>query len=195
MSAYETYATAALEEESAAYAPASPNNPVRQELNRNLGTVLGGNTSKTDRLELSKRGLTLIDESNHELDPIQDRGGRVDESIAAMEGQIGLLNGVSSRGALGRIVSLAKRRADMVSDIRALTVKANYETEKIFQRIIQEKGNLPPSFVNELNAEIPEVEEQYNKRTALYSELQEISDKIVEEYLALSVLGLPIGGK
>ena len=195
ISAYSSYAALSLDDENVVNVPAQPDNPVRREMNQMLAEVLSGNLSPAGRLQKAQRGLDLAHQSEHILDPIQDRGGDVDQAIDGMQKSANTLSRFSSFGREEKIVALAKRRADIVSDIRALTIRANFETGKIFQHVIDDKGKLSDAYVTELNAEIPDVEAQFNRRSGLYAELGEVSDSIVKEYLSLSVFGLPIHGK
>jgi len=195
VAAYKAYAELSLEEENIIYVPAQPDNPTRQEMNLTLAQILGQKMTPIERLQKARRGEELAREYGHELDGIQDRGGSIDTSINAMEHTIDVATDLSSNGKEKEIVQLARKRADLVSDIRALTARANFEITDIFRRIQSEKGVLSDKYVTELNAEVPDAEKRFDMRTNDYKELQDLSDQIVKDYLELSVFGLPVTGK
>ena len=112
--AYESYATLSLSEENAAYAPGQPDNPVRREMNQMLAEVLGVKMTTADRFQKARRGFELVQESEHLLDPIQDRGGEVDQAIAGMRARTNALTDMSSFGREKKLIELAKRRAESV---------------------------------------------------------------------------------
>jgi hypothetical protein len=195
VASYVPYATEALEQEAAAYVPAASNNQYRQELNKTLAEVLTKKLSERDRVRTARRGLELLAEVQRELDRIQDRGGSIDQAIVSMEQRVNPLTDFSSGGDMRRIVALAKQRGDIISDIRALTSRANFETARIFNHIIQDEGVLSDEYVLTLNADIPAIEERFNKRSGLYNELEVVSDDILQTYLDLHVFGIAVGGK
>lgn len=174
--AYDALATA---HEAAAYLPGSSNNPVRQDLNRLLSEVLVQGLSAHDRLALADQGLEQLANLEKQIDAIGEAGEKVDAAVARM--QVDSVGTVSSSIATHELLTLAKKRSAIIADIRGLSYRANFETKKIFDRVIADKGALTKEHVLDLNEQIPIVEEQFNRRSDLYAELQSISQEIREK--------------
>ena len=171
---YAAYTALAEEHTQAAYLPAANNNPLRQELNQTLGQVLAGEMSNSERLALAERGLELLDELEQQIDAIGERGIAVDEAITALEEDGGLL----ALGGTAELLTLARERSAIIADIRGLSYRANFHTAEIFNRVVDDGGALTAAHVGILNDQVPKVEEQFNKRSNLYDELQTTSQKI-----------------
>jgi len=162
--------------DAAVFLPGAPNNPVRGELNQVLTQVLSKQTSVSERLKLSAQGNDLVARSEQQLSSISDTGDTMDALIAQMQEMTA--GTFTSSDAAHQFIALAKERASIVSDIRAYSYRAEFETKKIFDRVIAEQGRLTDSFIIELNADVPDVERQFNSRTNLYTDLQDVDGKI-----------------
>lgn len=173
---YTVYATLAEKHEQAAYLVGAANNPVRQELNRVLSETLARSMSPSERLKLAMHGDELLKEAEGQIDAIGDLGVQVDTAIAQM--QVGSLGDFASSDTARELIVLAKKRSNIIADIRGLSYRANFETGKIFDRIIADEGKLTQEHVLALNDAIPDLEERFNKRSNLYSELQRTSSQI-----------------
>jgi hypothetical protein len=172
---YRVYNELAAAHVNAAYIPAAGENPLRQELDSSLAHVLVDTAlNNAERRTLAQHGIELANQIELEIDDIGTKGADVDRAILDLEAE----NTLAATGAIGEVIELAKRRAAIINDIRGLSYRANYETTKIFQRVIDDDGTLTEEHVLALNRAVPEVEEQFDKRAGLYQELQEISDKI-----------------
>jgi hypothetical protein len=179
------YMLLAKEVDTAAYIPGIAQNPVRQELSSVLVSALTQGTIASKRSSDAERGLQLLKESEKQINLIGDLSESLAVEIAHIDLSANSASDLTKKGAMREIVALAKKRADVVQGIRGLSYRANFETAKIFRRILDDGGKLTVSHITELNAELPTVEEQFNKRTALYEELEVISAKIDELYTAL----------
>lgn len=168
---YETYSTLSRTHVSAAFLPATNDNPLRQELNRTLATVLAEDMPSTERLKRAERGLTLLNDLEKQIDAIGEAGEAVSQSIHEMEAR-------ASGTERQEIVSLALERVRIIGDIRGLSYRAGYHTAEIFNRVIADGGALTKEHITDLNNQIPLVEEQFDRRAGLYSELESISSKI-----------------
>jgi hypothetical protein len=184
-SAYGEYAALARENAAAAFLPGIADNPVRKELNQILTRLLTKAENAAKNRELAKRGLELLDESEIQIDAIGSTGEALAVALVKMDLAANTATDLSSKGAMREIVALAERRAEIVGDIRGLSYRANFETGKIFQRILDEGGAVSDAHVRDLNAALPEIEEQFNKRAELYSELQNIDSRIADARAAL----------
>lgn len=176
---YNTYATLSDIHVNAAFLPATNENPLRQELNRMLADVLAAELPQKDRLERAERGLVLLNALERQIDAIGDSGEAVAKALGEMEER-------ASGSERQEIVQLALERLRVIGDIRGLSYRASYHTAEIFNRVIQDGGTLTPEHVSELNNQIPVVEEQFDRRTTLYDELESIGGRITRAENELS---------
>jgi hypothetical protein len=181
---YAAYASLADTTDNSAFIPGAANNPVRQDLNLVLQQVLGKGTKVPDRLKLSQQGLADLTDSKKQIDAITETADKVDTMIAQM--QVDSLNNFASSDRERAVLTLAKQRASIVSDIRAYSYRADFDIGNIFNHIISDKGQLTDAYVIELNNEVPDVEVQFDKRSQLYSQLQGMSQKISDAFAGRS---------
>jgi len=177
---YAAYAVLAAAHGNAAFIPTVDDNPLRQELNRVLVEVLAGEISDSRRLELAQRGLLLLDEAEKQIDTIGERGEAAQTAIVVME------DSASGRGRTD-IVALARERISIISDIRGLSYRANFYTAEIFNRVIRDGGKLTAAHTKELNDQTPVVEEQFDLRANLYTELESTNFRMEKKVAELSI--------
>lgn len=177
---YDAYAKLSDIHVTAAFTPATEANPLRQELNRALADVLATELPRAERLARAERGVVLLNELEKQIDAIGDAGEAVSKEIERMEARA---TGAERK----EIVDLALERARIIGDIRGLSYRASYHTADIFKRIIEGNGELTAAHVEDLNNQIPLVEEQFDRRTALYTELESINSSITRSAVGLRV--------
>ena len=182
---YAIYAPLAETQDTAAYTPGSPTNPLRIQMNQVLTQVLLRQTTAADRLALATHGLELIKDSEKQIDAITAVGDKVDTEIAKM--QVQALSSLASSDQARQIIALAKTRASIISDIRAYSYRTDFDINTIFTRVVADHGVLTDQYVIDLNNQIPAVEASFNKRSDLYTELQSTSDNIATIYNMLSL--------
>lgn len=173
---YEIYSFLAKTQQNDAFIPGAPNNPVREQLNRTLSDILTKDMSPAERLALVKRGQVSLDEADRQIDQITISTEAADAAIAKM--QVDTLGAFSISQTARELLALAKRRSAIISDIRAYSYRADFEIRQIFDRIIADNGKLSDAYIKELNAAIPEMESQFDKRSSLYNGLQKIGEEI-----------------
>ena len=183
--AYLTYAELAQRGDTAAYVPGVQDNPIRQQLNSVLTEVLADTVSPTQRLGRAQEGLLLLAESEQQINSIGELSDQITVALARMDLAAKNASDLTKKGTMRRIVSLAKDRLQIVQDIRGLSYRANFETEKIFTRIIEDGGSLTSSHITELNRQVPEVEAQFNRRSNLYRDLETVYRELSESYASL----------
>lgn len=144
--------------------PSVSENPVRQELNQQLAVVLSEDLSAGDRLKGARRGIELIEIIDQQIDASEHTANLLENAEAD--------RGISSPVFSGEIAVLVSKLVSISSDIRGLSYRANFHTEQIFTRIIDDKGVLSDTHKRELNELIPLVEEQFDRRSNLYLELE-----------------------
>lgn len=172
----------------AAFLPGAAGNPVRAAANRALAEVLTGSITPAERIERSRDGQALLKEIEQEIDVIPEARAAADSARERLVSRRYSLGGLRHVGSLRQIDGIAEEQARLVEDIRGLSYGANYHTDKIFARVVDDGGVLADSFVASLNDEIPQVEEQFNRRSNLYAELQQVDYRM--ETL-LEGLGVP----
>lgn len=172
----------------AAFLPGAAANPVRSAANRALVEVLTGTLSPAERIERARDGQSLLKDIELEIDAIPDVRSTADTARERLVARQYTVGGLWHAKRLRDIGGLAAEQGVLVEDIRGLSYGANYHTDKIFSRVIADTGVLDSAFVATLNAEIPQVEEQFNRRSNLYADLQQVDYKM--ETLLVS-LGVP----
>lgn len=178
---FETYEGLAKTHVALGYIPGASDNPVREKLNTILSQVLARPLTPKERLALAGEGLSALKEGERQIDAIGDAGEKVQIAITYMESKSTSVGMFFSVADAKRILALAKEEFGVVSDIRGLSYRANFHTAEIFNRIVLDKGELTPAYTTELNAQIPAVEEQFNKRASLYESLKSLSARIEKE--------------
>lgn len=183
------YKTAANTHGNAAYLVGASDNPLRRELNLRLAKSLAKETSASDRITFSNEGLEILKASERQIDEI---GNTAEPEVS---GLVALEHGMYSPGnilvvtRIGEVAGLAHDRLKILEDIRGLSYRANYETGKIFQHFIDEKGVLTDSYITELNNLLPEVEENFDRRQSLYIQLEAIDNKLEKKIDVLTGKG------
>lgn len=173
---FTAYEKLAAVQETAAYTPAAEDNPVRQQLNVSLSETLQPSISATDRLKDARQGLSLLSQLEKQVDAIGDSSDPANAALAKM--QVEMLNDLSVSDSAKSLLSLAKQRSDIIEDIRGLSYRSDFETQKIFDRIVDDKGVLTPAYIAELNNDIPSVEADFDHRSQLYTQLTQLSTQV-----------------
>lgn len=179
---YILYASLAAKNQNDAFIPAAAANPLRQELNDALAQSLAKETSATNRLRIARRGLELINSINKQVDQITESEAPMDAAIDVLTVSAHNPGNLRNRGTMMELVTLAHEQLAIIEDVRGYSYRANFETQQIFNRLIAEKGELTDAYVNELNAMLPNVEEQFGKRESLYIKLEENTYRMQKKF-------------
>lgn len=177
---YEKFAEAQKDYILAANKPAAESNPVRREVYMLLAQVLQVDMSNDERAAMARQGIAHLDDMEGQIDAIKVEADTVLPMLSALDGAssgIGNLNGGSS---MKDLVQIGRRQTDIISDIRGLSYRADYYTSEVFERIIDDGGAMTDEHKTYLNDLIPQLEEQFDKRSNLYRELKENDDSMKE---------------
>jgi hypothetical protein len=153
-------------------------------MNTDLIQILSKKMTNAERLSQAKDGLALVAGSEKQIDAITPKLDALDVATDKLIGSSGLILSVLTNGLPDKIIFLAQKRHAAINDIRAYSYRADFDTRKIFQHIVDEDGALPDSYVIELNAVIPAKEQEFNNRTNRYNDLQEINKEIESAFAA-----------
>lgn len=175
--AYRTYAAAAAKHDEAATIPMLPDNPLRRDLNDALILVLSPDVSDEERLARSREGLALLVLAEGHIDAVGDVGADATAAVLAME-EMASPFALAAFPAEKELVELAHRRLSAIADVRGLSYRANHDTKSIFDRVIADGGSLTSEHSADLERLLPEVEEQFNRRTNLLAEVQSLESDI-----------------
>jgi hypothetical protein len=178
MDGYSAYSVVAKQHRDAAFFVANEQNPVREELNRLLTDVLEETIPDGERLVKARRGLELLSMSERSIDAIGDIAVVNDQALLLLEGRSHLWVLWWWHAPMRDVVTLAQSQAAIIADIRGLSYRANFHTAQIFSRIVDDQGSLTDAHIAELNNLIPKVEDQFDQRSNLYSELERVGDRI-----------------
>lgn len=183
---YAKYLAVAGIQQNNAYTPGAATNPLRQTLNHILGEVLTKETSPSVRLQDAEQGLDLIAQMNLQVDAIGSSAPPVSTTIQALEAAQNDPGNVLRRGLIVSLVTAARAQMATIEDIRGLSYRADFQTKQIFQRIVSDNGALSDQYVTQLNAELPDIEKQFEARENLYVQLQGSVYGMQETYAALT---------
>jgi prefoldin subunit 5 len=164
--------------ETTAYKPSVGSNPVRQEVAYLLAQVLQAKMTPEQRLKLSREGIAHLNELESQIDAIQTEGEKVTPLLDSLEKTARSAANVRKRTQMKEVISLARKNAQVIADIRGLSYRADYYTDEVFERIIDEHGELTDAHKTYLNDLIPQLESQFDRRTNLYTELTQNSGKM-----------------
>jgi len=184
--AYRDYAVAANISDLGALVPGAANNPVRMQINDILTQVLANKMSDAQRLALSKQGLNLLTYSKNQIDAMTPKSDASDAAEKKMEDSTDFITSTFSNGLPQKIITLAKERHAAISDIRAYSYRADADTQRIFEHIVNDNGALPDSYIQELNNDEPAEEAQFSDRQNRYYDLQNISGEIQQGFADFS---------
>lgn len=182
VAALDRYAVAGDAHADAAFLVGTAENPIRSELDRVLADVLMRPMDDGERLALASHGKELLKTMETAIDAIGEREAEVVRALDELESSPLAQSELTS---VGHVVDLAHTRADLIADIRGLSYRANYHTAQIFERVIDEGGILTPAHIASLNEDLPQVEEQFDRRSNLYVELESVSADIRAALAAL----------
>jgi|GEM_PF-1617368 len=175
---YRDYAVLANVSDIGADVPGAQNNPVRMQINDALTQVLANKMTDAQRLALAQHGLELLTFSNKQIDAISPKLDAADASAKEMAASVDFVTSTFAKGLPQKIINEAKERSAAIKDIRAYSYRANADTIRIFEHIVDDKGALPNSYIAELNSSIPAEEQNFNDRQNRYYDLQNIGDEI-----------------
>ena len=168
-----------------AFEPGASNNDARNELNKLLAAVLTGTLKPAQRVELSRHGKELLSGLEAEIDKIGVDKDKVDPTIPPLEADARAVGSLVSRAQMQELVTLAKKQSNAIADIRGLSYRANYQIAAILDRIIADGGVLSPAYITQLNSDLPDMEDQFNRRTSLYTDLQDTNNTMDTTFKAL----------
>ncbi len=177
-SEYDTFIAAEADFETAANKPASGSNPVRQQVGYLLSQVVQVTMSPEERLKLSREGIAHLNDLEGQIDAIQTAGERVSPLLDTLAKTASSPVHIQKRAGLNEIIALSRKNALIIADIRGLSYRADYYTDEVFERIIDDQGNMTDEHKTHLNDLIPDLETQFNRRTNLYTDLKKNSDRI-----------------
>jgi hypothetical protein len=158
----------------AAFLPGSSSNPDRDSANRALAAVLSGQGTPAERLAQAQDGLVFLKVLEGEIDAIATARDTAEGARSQLANDRFSLTALPWEKRLVELNALAIKQASIIADIRGLSYSANYHSSEIFKQIVEDKGELKPSFIAKLNSEIPEVEQDFNRRSNLYLDLQQV---------------------
>lgn len=161
-----------------AFLPGASDNAAREAMNRSLVTALSDAASAPARLAAAQQGLALSRTLETEIDAIADARDAAEVARARLSHDRLLPTSLPWERTLGRIDDLAERQAAVIADIRGLSYGANYRTAKIFERIVADQGVLDAAFIVSLNADLPALESDFDRRANLYLQLEKADSEI-----------------
>jgi hypothetical protein len=179
-SAYAAFLRAEERHLTSAVIPSIDQNPIRQELNQVLAEALSEGMAADARLLRAERGTQLLGDTERQIDMTMQTRDELILAIDTLRARTGLLGAILSSYDIPKVTALAEQQMVLVDDIRGLSYRANFHTGQIFERLIADRGILTPQHVISLNELIPKVEEQFDKRSNLYMELESLHDQVVE---------------
>jgi hypothetical protein len=121
--------------------------------------------------------LTLLVLAEGHIDAVGEVGEDVTKALLAMEEEASVAS-LTGFGVEKNIIDLAHRRLNIIADIRGLSYRANHDTKTIFDRVLADRGALTSAHSASLDRLLPEVEEQFNRRSNLYLELDDVGSRI-----------------
>lgn len=175
--AYQAYATAAARHDEAATIPMRSDNPLRRDLNEALTLVLTPEASSEERLKRAREGLALLVLAEGNIDAVGDVGADATAAVLAMEDAVDPLS-FTAYPKERALIELAHRRLSAIADVRGLSYRANHDTKTIFDQIIADSGELTVEHSTKLERLLPEVEEQFNRRSNLLIEVESLETDI-----------------
>lgn len=184
-SGYKSFIVAEEAYKDSAMRPAMPDNPLRREIGFLLAQSIQVDMAPGERIRIANRGIALLNELEAQIDDIKDKGDTVAPIVDSLDSHARAFGDIVGRSEKMQIVALAKKNAEIISDIRGLSYRADYYTGEVFERVIDDQGLMTDEHKTYLNGLIPQLEEQFNKRQNLYSELATNMATIKELALAL----------
>lgn len=161
-----------------AFLPGAATNPTRDSANRALAAALSTTASPNQRLIAAKDGLVYTKILEGEIDAIATARDTTAGARSQLSNDRFSFSALPWERRISTLLTLADKQAQIIADIRGLSYSANYHTTEIFKQIVADDGALSPAYVAKLNSEIPQVEADFNNRSNLYLELQQVDSDI-----------------
>lgn len=179
-SKYRSFIEVEYQFETAAFKPGMESNPIRQQVSILLAQVIQGEMSAGERLDKSRQGIAHLNDIEAQIDGIKAVGDTVAPLRSDLQERARSVTSVRNRAKTLELVSLAARQAEIISDIRGLSYRTDYYTNEVFERVIDDQGVMTDAHKQYLNDLIPQLEEQFDRRTNLYTELADNAEIMKE---------------
>jgi hypothetical protein len=179
---YRDYAVVANVSDIGAIVPGAANNPVRMQINDLLTQALADKMTDARRLDIAKQALALMPYSQKQIDAINPKVADTHAAAQKMSESVDFISSTFSKGLPDKILSLAKKREAAINDIATYSNRADFDTLRIFQHIVSINGALPSSYIQELNNEASDEDQNFSNRQNRYYDLQNIGDEIKQDF-------------
>lgn len=176
--AYGEYNEHADQVEKLVHAPSAGNNPARQELLTLLNAILTTDMSEEDREDLARVAFANLDTLKREVDAAQTAQSKLYESLAGLDDASRTFRAYMFAEEARAIVDLARRRAELSTQITSNLSETGNHTYAIITRVIEEKGVLTESHIVDINAATDGAEKRFEQLNQLYRDLGDVRDEL-----------------
>jgi len=169
--AYSAYTEVAERVESLVHLPGTEGNSDRSQLLTLLNAILTDDMENGRREELARVAFNNLTALKNEVDGAQTAQASLYVELQRLDAAARSFTSVAKRAEAEAIVSNARTCAELSARITSVLSEMNEQTYAIITRILEDKGDLTPAHVTEINAATAAAETRFDLLKGLYADL------------------------
>jgi len=168
---YGEYEDVAQKVELLAHLPGTEGNTDRLELLTLLNSILTEDMEPERRADLARLAFTNLDTLKKEIDSAQSAQSHIYQVLQDLDNASKKFTSIELRNSAEKIVTLARKRAELSAHITSVLSETNEHTYAIITRILADEGRLSNEHIDAINTSTTEAEERFKILEDLYTEL------------------------
>lgn len=184
----EEYSVAYAKYEPVIHTPGSGSNRARRGVASLLNIVLMGDIENEQRIALSEQALGLVDVLDQQVDEITSKNQDILTHGAEVKAMSKQVHGYGASQHAEDIALLVDKRLLYIEEVADLLSQMNVQTRTVFERVIDDGGTMSDEHIMELNSQLSQAEEQYDRLSFIYTELANGNDDFENHFFEIRVL-------
>lgn len=187
---YSVYAVEAEKVEKYVYLPSIEGNINRSELYTLLDSILTKKMEPERRESLARLAFANLDALKKEIETAQSGQAKIYAMLQDLDNASKVFTSIDLRKQTERIVTEARKRAELSARITSILSEINEQTYAIITRILAEKGDLSDAHITEINSITAEAEKRFMSLEGLYTELENKKielERLFSEFVATAL--------
>jgi hypothetical protein len=184
----DAYDSIYIEYEPILHSPGSGSNVARRATGMMLNAALTADMDEVQRTKLSKDALVQVSTLEGQVERIEGAGVTLREHTHLLEDAAGRVRGYKAGTAANEMNAIAQERVLYIEELREILEGMNAQTRSIFERIIDDGGAMTDDHLRSLNQDLDGAEQQYDRLSAIYGELEGLKTAFTDAFFAIRVL-------
>lgn len=174
--------------ESIIHIPGSGSNRSRHEVNSLLSYVLMGEMPNTERSEVSKKALNHIDVLDSQVSDITTGNSNFISQGDVLIESAKIVHGHQAEEYARNMTEVVDNRVLYIEELSTILLNMNTKTRSIFERVITDGGEMTDDHVRELNNHLNGAEQEYDRLSYIYNELERFNGEFENDFFEIRVL-------